>query len=104
MLEQVYQEVRPKVLPKIQPQLPLQLLALPAPKRKYTKKKRTLTDEHKAKIAAAHAGIKHSPQTKQKISKSKKQNKLEQKKKKSTLDELTRRYDILGQGENDETT
>jgi hypothetical protein len=155
ILEQVYQEVRPKVLPKIPPQLPLQLLALPAPKRKYTKKKRTLTDEHKAKIAAAkrghsltlktkekisivkkgrkmsdehkakiaaakrgrkmsdehkakiaaaHAGIKHSPQTKQKMSESKKQNKLERKKKKSDLDELTRRYDILDQGKNDETT
>jgi hypothetical protein len=155
ILEQVYQEVRPKVLPKIPPQLPLQLLALPAPKRKYTKKKRTLTDEHKAKIAAAkrghsltlktkekisivkkgrkmsdehkakiaaakrgrkmsdehkakiaaaHTGIKHSPQTKQKMSESKKQNKLERKKKKSDLDELTRRYDILDQGKNDETT
>ena len=65
---------------------------------------RKMSDEHKAKIAAAHAGIKHSPQTKQKISESKKQNKLEQKKKKSDLDELRRRYDILGQGENDETT
>ena len=63
-----------------------------------------MSDEHKAKIAAAHTGIKHSPQTKQRISESIKQNKLEQKKKKSVLDELTRRYDILGQGENDETT
>ena len=151
LLEQVYQEVRPKVLP----QLPRQLLALPAPKRKYTKKKRTLTDEHKAKIAAvkrgrkltqqtkekistvkkgrkmsdehkakiaaarrgrkmsdehkakiaaAHTGTKHSSQTKQKMSESKKQTKLEKKKKKSDLDDLKRRYDILSQGENDETT
>ncbi|RUM79937.1 MAG: hypothetical protein DSZ14_02890 [Candidatus Thioglobus sp.] len=151
LLEQVYQEVRPKVLP----QLPEQLLALPAPKRKYTKKKRTLTDEHKAKIAAAkrgrkltpqtkekistvkkgrkmsdehkakiaaakrgrkmsdehkakiaaaHTGIKHTSQTKQKMSESKKQNKLDQKKKKAKLDDLKRRYDILSQGENDETT
>jgi hypothetical protein len=38
------------------------------------------------------------------MSESKKQNKLERKKKKSDLDELTRRYDILDQGKNDETT
>ena len=68
ILEQVYQEVRPKVLPKIPPQLPLQLLALPAPKRKYTKKKRTLTDEHKAKIAAAKRGHSLTLKTKEKIS------------------------------------
>ena len=47
---------------------------------------------------------KEKAQTKQKMSESKKQNKLERKKKKSDLDELTRRYDILGQGGNDETT
>ena len=61
ILEQVYQEVKPKASPKIPPQLPLQLLALPAPKRKYTKKKRTLTDEHKAKIAAAKRGRRLTP-------------------------------------------
>ena len=72
LLEQVYQEVRPKVLP----QLPEQLLALPAPKRKYTKKKRTLTDEHKAKIAAAKRGRKLTPQTKEKISTVKKGRKM----------------------------
>jgi hypothetical protein len=63
-----------------------------------------MSDEHKAKIAAAHTGIKHTSQTKQKMSESKKQNKLDQKKKKAKLDDLKRRYDILSQGENDETT
>ena len=76
ILEQVYQEVRPKVLPKIPPQLPLQLLALPAPKRKYTKKKRTLTDEHKAKIAAAKRGHSLTLKTKEKISTIKKGRKI----------------------------
>jgi hypothetical protein len=38
------------------------------------------------------------------MSESKKQNKLDQKKKKAKLDDLKRRYDILSQGENDETT
>ena len=44
-----------------------QLKALPQPKRTYKKKKKILTVEHKAKIAAARRGKKQTQETKQKI-------------------------------------
>ena len=47
-----------------------QLKALPRPKRTYKKKKKVLTVEHKAKIAAARRGKKQSEITKQKIAES----------------------------------
>ncbi|MEC7711470.1 MAG: NUMOD3 domain-containing DNA-binding protein, partial [Thermoproteota archaeon] len=46
------------------------LKALPQPKRTYKKKKKVLTVEHKAKIAAARKGKKQSEITKQKIAES----------------------------------
>ena len=44
-----------------------QLKALPQPKRTYKKKRKVLTVEHKAKIAAARRGKKQTEITKQKI-------------------------------------
>ena len=44
-----------------------QLKALPQPKRTYKKKRKVLTAEHKAKIAAARKGKKQTEITKQKI-------------------------------------
>ena len=51
----------------VEPLLPQQLKALPQPRRTYKKKKKVLTVEHKAKIAAARRGKKQTEITKQKI-------------------------------------
>ena len=83
-----------------------------------SRKGRTMSSEHKAKIAAARLGKKQSEETKQKIAKSRKstkkksdsqkpseQRKLTKKEladKQKEQDELIRRYDILGG--DDETT
>ena len=51
----------------VEPLLAQQLKALPRPKRTYKKKRKVLTVEHKAKIAAARRGKKQTEITKQKI-------------------------------------
>ena len=104
-----------------QPLLPHQLKPLPAPRRTYKKKRKVLSDEHKAKIAIAMVGKKQtevtkqkiaesrtgrkmSESTKQRISKSKKIRKGKNAEKKAELDELVRRYNIVSDEEySDET-
>jgi len=53
----------------VHPLLP-QLKPLPAPKRTYKKKRKVLSDEHKAKIATARRGTKLAQETKMKIAES----------------------------------
>ena len=105
----------------VQPLLPQQLKPLPAPRRTYKKKRKVLSDEHKAKIAIAMVGKKQtevtkqkiaesrtgrkmSESTKQRISKSKKTRKDRDDEKRAKLDELIKRYNIVSDEEySDET-
>ena len=105
----------------VQPLLPQQLKPLPAPRRTYKKKRKVLSDEHKAKIAVARIGKRQTEETKQKIaesrtgrkmsestkqriSKSKKTRKDRDDEKRAKLDELIKRYNIVSDEEySDET-
>ena len=105
----------------VEPLLLQQLKSLPAPRRTYKKKRKVLSVEHKAKIAAARMGKKQSEETKQKIaesrtgrkmsestkqriSKSKKTRKDKKDGEKVELDELIKRYNIISDEEySDET-
>ena len=105
-------EIRIKL---VHPLLP-QLKSLPVPKRTYKKKRKVLSVEHKAKIAAARKGKKQtqetkqkiaesrtgkkmSESTKQKISKAKKVQKSRSDAKTDELDELIRRYNVIADEE-----